>query len=217
MKVYELQAKLGALKIGNQEQEKSGFGKYNLRNGKNLIAFIKFAYEFYMNSGEYRAGIKDDALFQGTPAEGYPICPMEELEEYVALNSTSAVILENDFEGKFKDCISKWEYIGNKNLENPDKIFETLSDIYMGLVYLYPALKVLQSKGIKLDTLDDDDRAAIFSCVYEVKGMQPITSMNVSDEQLTKKFSKIGAGDLIGALIVDEELGLVLQRRYTGI
>ena len=207
IKVYELQAKLEALKIGNQVQERSGYGKYNLRNGKNLIAFIKFAYEFYKNSsGEYRVGVKDDKLFKDTPAAGYPVCPMELLEEYATLNSTSAVELNNGFEDKFKDCVSKWEYIGNKELENSDKIFETLEDIYMGLVYLYPALKVLQSKGIVLDDLDDDDRAAIFSCVYEVKGLQPITSMNVSDEQLTKKFSKIGAGDLIGALIQDEEL-----------
>ena len=208
LKVYELNAKLEALHVGNQVQERSGFGKYNLRNGKNLIAFIKFAYEFYKNSsGEYRVGVKDDKLFKDTPAAGYPVCPMELLEEYAGLNSTSAVILENDFEGKFKDCISKWEYIGNKELSNSDKIFETLEDIYMGLVYLYPALKVLQSKGIVLDDLDDDDRAAIFSMAYEVKGMQPITSMDVSDEKLTKKFSKIGAGDLIGALIEDEELG----------
>ena len=42
---------------------------------------------------------------------------------------------------------------------------------------------------------------------YEVNGMQPITSANVSDEQLTGKFSRIGTGDLIGALIEDEELG----------
>ena len=76
----------------------------------------------------------------------------------------------------------------------------------MGLVYLYPALKVLQSKGIDLEELDDNDRAAIFSMAYEVKGMQPITSMDVSEEKLTKKFSKIGAGDLIGALIQDDEL-----------
>ena len=208
LKVYELNAKLEALHVGNQVQERSGFGKYNLRNGKNLIAFIKFAYEFYKNSsGEYRVGVKDDKLFKDTPAAGYPVCPMELLEEYAGLNSTSAVELKNGFEDKFKDCVSKWEYIGNKNLENSDKIFETLEDIYMGLVYLYPALKVLQSKGIVLDDLDDDDRAAIFSMAYEVKGMQPITSMDVSDEKLTKKFSKIGAGDLIGALIEDEELG----------
>ena len=147
LKVYELNAKLEALHVGNQVQERSGFGKYNLRNGKNLIAFIKFAYEFYKNSsGEYRVGVKDDKLFKDTPAAGYPVCPMELLEEYAGLNSTSAVILENDFEGKFKDCISKWEYIGNKELSNSDKIFETLEDIYMGLVYLYPALKVLQSR-----------------------------------------------------------------------
>ena len=208
MKVYELQAKLDALKIGNQVQERSGYGKYNLRNGKNLIAFIKFAYEFYKNSsGEYRVGVKDDKLFKDTPAAGYPVCPMELLEEYASLNSTSAVELNNGFDDKFKDCVSKWEYIGNKNLENSDRIFETLEDIYMGLVYLYPALKVLQSKGINLEELDDNDRAAIFSMAYEVKGMQPITSGNITEEGLTKKFSKIGAGDLIGALIEDEELG----------
>ena len=208
LKVYELNSKIDALRIGNQVQERSGYGKYNLRNGKNLMAFIKFAYEFYKESGEYRVGIKDENLFKGTNAEGKEICPMEWLDEYAELNSTSAVELENGFEDKFRNCVNKWEYIGNKNLENSDKIFETLEDIYVGLVYLYPALKVLQSKGINLDSLDDDDRAAIFSCAYEVKGMQPITSMDVSIEKLTKKFSKIGAGDLIGTLIRDEELSL---------
>ena len=147
LKVYELESKLNALKIGNQQQERSGYGKYNLRNGKNLIAFIKFAYEFYRNSGEYRVGIKDDKLFRNTPAEGKEVCPMELLEEYASINSTSAVELNSSFEDRFRDCVKSWEYIGNKELENSDKIFETLEDIYVGLVYLYPALKVLQNEG----------------------------------------------------------------------
>ena len=207
-KVYELQSKIDALKIGNQVQEKRGYGKYNLRNGKNLIAFLKFAYDFYKNnSGEYRVGIKDERDLRGTRAEGYSICPMELLEEYIDLNSTSAVELKNGFQYKFRDCVNKWEYVGSKNIENSDKIFETLEDIYMGLIYLYPALKVLQNKGgINIDLLDDEDRAAIFSVVYELKGMQPISSINVKEETLTKKFSKIGLGDLIGAVIEDNEL-----------
>ena len=135
-KVYELNAKLEALHVGNQVQERSGFGKYNLRNGKNLIAFIKFAYEFYKNSGEYRVGVKDDKLFKDTPAAGYPVCPMELLEEYASLNSTSAVELNSSFEDRFRDCVSKWEYIGNKNLENSDKIFETLK-IFTWDLYIY--------------------------------------------------------------------------------
>ena len=42
--------------------------------------------------------------------------------------------------------------------------------------------------------------------MYELKGMQPISSINVKEETLTKKFSKIGLGDLIGAVIEDNEL-----------
>ena len=209
MKVYELQAKLDALKVGNQVQERSGFGKYNLRNGKNLIAFIKFAYDFYKNnSGEDRVGCKtpDDLVAHGLMSN--EICPMELLDEYATLNSTSVVELANGFDDKFRNCINKWEYTGNKELENSDKIFETLEDIYVGLVYLYPALKVLQNEGgMNLNLLDENDRAAIFSMAYEVKGLQPITSANVSEEQLTRKLSRIGTGDLIGALIDDPELG----------
>ncbi|MBR4313772.1 MAG: hypothetical protein IKP66_02565, partial [Lachnospiraceae bacterium] len=208
IKVYELKSKLEALKVGNQVQERSGYGKYNLRNGKNLIAFLKFAYEFYKNSGEYRVGKKDVNLFKGTVAEGKPVCPMEFLDEYIDLTSTSKVELVNGFDDKFRNCVNSWEYVGSKEIYNSDRIFETLEDIYMGLVYLYPGLKVLESKGIDVDELDDNDRAAIFSLVYEIKGMQPITSENISDMQLTKKFSRIGAGDLIGALIEEEKLDL---------
>ena len=42
----------------------------------------------------------------------------------------------------------------------------------------------------------------------------PISSTDVSDLQLTKKFSKIGAGDLIGALIEDDLGFSVAERVY---
>ena len=39
LKVYELNAKLEALHVGNQVQESLGFGKYNLRKCIFLITF----------------------------------------------------------------------------------------------------------------------------------------------------------------------------------
>ena len=52
----EFKGKLEVLEIEDSEISSSGYGRYGLTPGKNLISFINFAYNFYLNSGENRVG-----------------------------------------------------------------------------------------------------------------------------------------------------------------
>ena len=55
------EARLNVMDFGNTYKASVGYGKYNLRPGKNLTAFIKFAYNFYKNeSGDPRVGCKNE-------------------------------------------------------------------------------------------------------------------------------------------------------------
>ena len=84
-------ARIEKMDFANTLRKSTGYGKYNLRPGKNLTAFIKFAYDFYKNnSGEVRVGCKtaDDLVARGLTSER--ICPMEELESYASRNYISA-------------------------------------------------------------------------------------------------------------------------------
>ena len=208
----EFEARLKAMEYGNSYVPSIGYGKYHLRPGKNLTAFIKFAYDFYKNeSGEVRVGYKTPQELSDAGINVKDPCPMEFLETYANINYTDTTNCDTGLSQIWQNCTESWTYEGDK-LENTDNIFEKLQDIFMAEVYLIPAIRKIKSIGKLKSTeeLNIEDNAAILSMMYERFGGRPINPSKVESGAITK----IGAGDIIAALVDIEDM-TIAEKIYT--
>ena len=214
----EFQSRLDVLEISNIKSGDQGYGAYNLRAGKNLIAFIKFAYDFYVNaSGEIRVGCDtfDKLVAKGITEGG--LCPMEYLKGFADLSDTN--IAETFYEGfnpVFRTCTTDWVYMGDgdENIANDRSIFANLQYYYMALVYLQPGLR--KFRGLKrndFDCMGTEDVSAFLSMMYERFGGRPIILSGYSANQLTNALGEIGENDILPALIeTDMDVGERIYR-----
>ena len=212
---YEFQSKVDSLKIRDIDSVDKGYGAYNLRAGKNIVSFINFAYDFYVNqSGEKRVGCetKDDLAARGITSED--ICPMEALKGYQGLSHTNVELFDcNIFNIIFRKCTTDWEYQGNKEIANSGSIFANLQYYYMALVYLQPGLKKFKSmKPNDFNSMDSDDNAAFLSMMFERFGGRPIIPVNYEARNMVNRLGEIGEYEILPALI-DDNLGFTVGQR----
>ena len=212
---YEFQSKLDSLVISDKKSEDQGYGAYNLRAGKNIVSFINFAYDFYVNqSGEKRVGCEtlEDLAARGITSGG--ICPMEALKGYQGLPHTNVDLFDfNIFNILFRKCTTEWEYQGNKEIANSNSIFANLQYYYMALVYLQPGLKKFKSmKPNDFNSMDENDNAAFLSMMFERFGGRPIIPENYEARNMVNRLGEIGEYELLPALI-DDKLGMSVGER----
>ena len=192
------EARVERMDYGNTYKSAIGYGKYNLRQGKNLTAFVKFAYDFYKNnSGETRVGCKNEIDLSTRGLTSNKICPMELLEEYANVS-----YIDSSKDAGLKDvwdkCTKEWEYEGTA-LSNTENIFEHLQDIFMCYVYLKPGVdKIRNTIGLDTSELSDSDYGAILSMMYERFGGRPINPARVESGNA---IPVIGTGDVLAALV----------------
>ena len=129
--------------FGNTYKASVGYGKYNLRPGKNLTAFIKFAYNFYKNeSGDPRIGCKNEDDLKARGLYDKKVCPFDLLEDYANKNYIDSKSDEG-LSSIWLNC-QNCELEGDK-LDSNSNVFETLQDIFMSYVYLLPGIDKIKS------------------------------------------------------------------------
>ena len=204
MKREEFKETINALDIGERKITSSGYGRYGLMPGKNLIGFIDFAYRFYeKSSGEDRVGVEEGK-----------VCPMEYLKYYKEVNyRDSEEEIEKNADNKveeigltlrsiYKKCLKEWEYEGKYEEIIGLDIFKNLEDMYMSLVYLYPGLEVIKSAKIDVNELEEEDRTLVMAVMYDKYGGVPIIPTD-NIKALTKRIGDIGKGNVIELVMKD--------------